>query len=51
MAKKNDAAEIIAENVFRNQTFQEKWQGYLSRFGADIDSIFGDSFKARVNIA
>lgn len=51
MAKKNDVAEIIAENVFRNQTFQEKWQGYLSRFGADIDSIFGDSFKARVRIA
>ena len=51
MEKKKDAAEIIAENVFRDQNYQKKWQGYLTRFGADIDSLFNDSFKARVSFA
>ena len=37
MAKKKDVAEIFAENIFKDSKFQEKWQGYLARFGADIN--------------
>ena len=51
MAKKKDVAEIFAENIFKDSKFQEKWQGYLSRFGADIDNLFNDSYKAKVHIA
>lgn len=51
MAKKKDVAEIFAENIFKDSKFQEKWQGYLVRFGADIDNLFSDSYKIKVNIA
>ena len=51
MAKKKDVAEIFAENIFRDSKFQEKWQGYLARFGADIDNLFSESYKAKVQIA
>ena len=51
MAKKKDIAEIFAENIFKDSKFQEKWQGYLARFGADIDTLFSDSYKAKVHIA
>lgn len=51
MAKKKDVVEIIAENIFKDAKFQEKWQGYLIRFGADIDNLFSDSYKAKVNLA
>ena len=48
---KKDIAEIFAENIFKDSKFQEKWQGYLARFGADIDALFSDSYKAKVHIA
>lgn len=51
MTKKKDVAEIFAENIFKGSKFQEKWQGYLVRFGADIDNLFSDSYKAKVQIA
>ena len=51
MAKKKDIAEIFVENIFKDSKFQEKWQGYLARFGADIDTLFSDSYKAKVHIA
>ena len=51
MAKKKDVAEIFAENIFKDAKFQEKWQGYLVQFGADIDNLFSDSYKAKVHIA
>lgn len=51
MAKKKDVAEIFAENIFKDSKFQEKWQGYLARFGADIDTLFSDTYKAKVQIA
>lgn len=51
MAKKKDVAEIFAENIFKDSKFQEKWQGYLARFGADIDTLFSESYKAKVHIA
>ena len=51
MVKKKDVAEIFAENIFKDSKFQEKWQGYLVRFGADIDNLFSESYKAKVQIA
>ena len=51
MAKKKDVAEIFAENIFKESKFQENWKGYLARFGADIDTLFSESYKAKVHIA
>ena len=51
MAKKKDGAEMFAENIFKDSKFQEKWQGYIARFGADIGTLFSNSYKAKVHIA
>ncbi len=51
MAKKKDVAEIFAENIFKDAKFQKNWQYCLERFGADIDTLFSDSYKSKVYIA
>ena len=51
MKNHQDIAEKLAESIFTNAEFQAKWQGYLARFGSDIDDLFRDHYKVRVRLA
>ena len=41
----------IYQQFFHTPEFQNKWQTYLDAFGDDLDDLFGDDFKTKVQFA